>query len=412
MKRSPVQPLFTMAGAEPRRKRIVMKLFMIALAVLAVLAAFQIIPLGSATFSDRRAQRNMSKAEKAVADGLPVEGAALYERVASTESVNHALRIQALERLVRLYNGPLKNPAAGKSTQARLDSFRASEAKTQSAPPGKTGAMASPNPTPKDLSNIVVARIGDEDITLDQVIYAWSQSNGNRPPKGQEFKDFCMRYFDMALLADEAHRRGLDKRGQLALDLQLNRLVSMNKAMAVEIINQLQPPSEQTLIDFAQKKWGAEGDPAVDLGLILVEDRENAATVIQRLNAGEDFAKVAGNMSDVYRKLPDGYKLGAVSVKENQIKYFGRRAGLAAKFAAYADGATTGPIRVEDGWAIVRILGHKPGRITNIKGIEDQVLMAYQTEQVVRMQQDLLQRLRKQHPIKIMDIDKTTSQAR
>lgn len=407
MKKSPVQPLFTLADAEPRRKRIVMKLFMAVLVALAVLAAFQIVPLGSTTFSDRRARHNIGKAEKDVADGLPVEAAALYERVAGTESVSLNLRIQALERLVPLYNGPLKNPAAGKATQGRLDLFRAAAAKPTTPAAAKPAAPAAQNP-----ATTVVARIGDEDITLDQVIYAWSQSYGNRPPKGPEFKNFCMRYFDMVLLADEARRRGLDKRGQLALDLQLNRLVSMNKAMAIEIINQLKPPGEQALIDFAQKQWGGEGDPAVDLGLILVDDRDKAAEAGQRLKAGEDFAKVAAAMSDAARKLPDGYKLGQVGVKETQIKYFGRRAGLAARLAAYADGATTGPIRVEDGWAIVKILGHKPGRITSIKGFEDQVLQAYQTDQVVRMQQDLLQKLHKDHPIKIMDIDATTSHAR
>ncbi|MCE5229733.1 hypothetical protein LLG95_09080 [bacterium] len=406
MKNTPAKPLFTMSGSEPRHKRIIMKVFMLVLALLAFFAAFQLLPLGKTGFSDSRAAKNMAKAEKLAAND-PAGAAVIYERVAGSDEINRDLRVKASRQLVHLYQGPLKNAALAKAAQDRMEAILVTAPKPAAArsatQPTTATTVAKPSP--------VLVRIGDEDVTLDQVIYAWSQFNPNRPfKKGDpEVESFCHHYFDMVLMANEARRRGLDKQGQLALDLQLNRLVALNKAMTIELINKLQPPSEKTLIDFAQKTWGGEGDAAIDLGLIIVDERAKASTVKDRLKQGEDFGKIAGELSDVAGELADGYKLGEVSVKDDEIRFLGKRPGLTLRLAQYADGTTTGPLRLQDGYALLKILGHKAGRITTIKGIEDQVLAAYQRNQLLLIQQQELNQLRKQYPIKVMDLDQVTS---
>ncbi len=237
MKKSPVQPLFTLADAEPRRKRIVMKLFMAVLVALAVLAAFQIVPLGATTFSDRRARHNIGKAEKDVADGLPVEAAALYERVAGTESVSLTLRIQALERLVPLYNGPLKNPAAGQATQGRLDLFRPRRPSRRPGG-GETGRAGGATRAPPPSSRASAMKTSPRPVIYLKPVY------GNRPPRAG-IQNFCRRYFDMVLRGGQwPAGAALPKRATRARPAA-QPLVSMNKAMAIEIINQLKPRGEQ-----------------------------------------------------------------------------------------------------------------------------------------------------------------------
>ncbi|MEN6626018.1 MAG: peptidylprolyl isomerase [Candidatus Sumerlaeia bacterium] len=395
MNNTPVKPLFTMSNGEPRRKRLIMKLFMLVMIVGAVYAAFEITSISS-----RKARRMMTQAAGQVAAGEPGDAAHIYERIARAEKVDPQLRLEANRQLVQLYRGPLADTTAALAAQGRIESMTAAAAKTPA--PAAAAAATTSTTTRSAAQYEIVARVGDEAVTLEQILYAWGQFNGNRPPKGEEFKGFVSQYLDMVLMADEAQRRGLDKKGQLALDLQLNRLVSLNKAMTVDLINKLPAPGEKDLIDYAQKKWGGEGETEVELGLIVVEERSEASLIQQRAQDGADFVKLAGDRSVVFEDLPDGYKLGRVSVTADEIKMIGRKPGLAARLAAYVDGATTGPIKVEDGWGVVKILGHKTGRITSIAGHEDEVIAAYQRDRLAVMQQAEVNRLRRERKIEIV----------
>ncbi len=382
MRRSPGQTLFVMNNPGPRRKRVLMKALMVVLLLAVLFAAFKILPVGNGDqLSTRQATRLLARGADHEAQGLFESAAATYEQVATAEGVDQALRRDAYRRLERVYREQLDDPDAAADARRRM-------AQLQQRSSAREG----------DRENIV-ARIGEEEVTLAQVLYAWSRFNGEKPPVGEDFGIFVRNYLDMALLADEARRLGLHEQGALALELNLNRLVSLNQAMQVEMIDRLEAPTDEQLLEFANRFWG--GEPGALIGHIVVADAAAAEAVGKRIKEGEDFGAVARAASLDADMLQDGYKIGPVRASQEGIDRIGPAPGLAARLVASEDGVTTGPIKTARGQHFIRVIEHVPAALESLAGMEEQALMAYQRQQLARAQAELMARLRRERPIEI-----------
>jgi hypothetical protein len=96
----------------------------------------------------------------------------------------------------------------------------------------------------------IVAEIGSQIVTLEDLYFAWSRSHGESPAEGADFESFVRQYLDMALLADEAEQLGLAREGRTALDLRLSRFVSLSGALNGLLADRLDDPTEEQLRAF------------------------------------------------------------------------------------------------------------------------------------------------------------------
>ena len=374
-------PLFDRPA--PRRKRVLMRLAMLVLLVLAVFAGFKILPLAPGKLSTRDAGRLLDRGKAWETQGTYRSAAETYARVAAAENVERALRLNAAERLLKLYAGPLEDPEGAAETLALIGKIAGGGSKPKAAA------------TPA-VRGSVIARVGDERITTEQVLFAWRQMNGPRPPQGDEFEQFVNRYLDMVLMADEARRRGLEQRGQIPYELALSRLVTLNRALTTELINELEAPTEEKLVAFAQETWGSDGPTSATIGMIEVEGADAAREVERRLREGEEFAAVARDASEAAGALEQGYIAGSVTSGSAPLAALEARPELADKLLMYAEGVTTGPIRLDGRSRYFKVLRRDPGRITSVAGWEEQALKAYQMSELARRQQGLLNGLREE----------------
>ncbi|HEX6998684.1 MAG TPA: peptidyl-prolyl cis-trans isomerase [Gammaproteobacteria bacterium] len=98
------------------------------------------------------------------------------------------------------------------------------------------------------------------------------------------------------LLAEEAEARGIDQERTVAVELELRRLQHLARVLAVRHMEQ-NPATEEEIRAKYEESLPRLAPTEYKTRHILVETDEAARAVIQRLDAGEDFATVAAEQS-------------------------------------------------------------------------------------------------------------------
>jgi parvulin-like peptidyl-prolyl isomerase len=131
---------------------------------------------------------------------------------------------------------------------------------------------------------------------------------------------------------------------------------------------------------------------------ILVADEAAAKAVIQRLAAGEDFAKIAAEVSTDTGSKTQGGDLG----------WFGRGT-MSAPFEESAFSLETGkisqPIQSEFGWHVIQVLGHevRPLNSTDFAALKtkffNDLITAAEAKSQIQKFTDLLQQIVPVEPV-------------
>ncbi|MCL5270289.1 MAG: hypothetical protein M1457_07025, partial [bacterium] len=252
MKREPGEPLFIMTTTERRRPRLLMGLTMLAVLVVIIFGVLKIIPIGpEGVLSGRKTRRQMAEAARLASQSQPAAAAQQYQQVLDNPKVSAELRAQAAQRLADLFEKSLDNPAqaaaALRQASALLPAGETRENIDRRLKDLTAKIAVSPEP---GAGGTLIARIGDQPVTLEEILYAWSQYNGGAPPDPEEFEPFVHWYLDMALLADQAGREGLQLDPKVAFELRLKRLLGLNQALLAKIVHGLPAPDADTLRRF------------------------------------------------------------------------------------------------------------------------------------------------------------------
>lgn len=184
------------------------------------------------------------------------------------------------------------------------------------------------------------------------------------------FADLRDELIDQRLLAEKAHRLGLDKMPSALMRIRTARERILGD-LAVE------DHLEKTVTEeAAQKLYKAQialrdTSEEVRASHILAAD-EAAINVVQvRLEAGEAFSKVAFDVSQDEGSRLDGGDLG----------YFQRNT-MVADFSkavfALQTGETSAPFKTEFGWHIARVTGRRTAPVPSYEAMRDE-LMNYLT---------------------------------
>lgn len=230
----------------------------------------------------------------------------------------------------------------------------------------------------------VVARIDGIDITETEVTIA-GEDLGERiaqVPAAQR-RDYLIGYLaDLKIGARAAERAKLAEAPGFATRLAYFRQkVLMDEFIARESKSAASPDAARKLYDDTMKT--AKPDDEVRARHILVEKEDEAKAALARVRAGEDFAKVAAELS----KDPGSGKEGG------DLGYF-TQDRMVPQFAAMAfqlkPGDVSEPVQTQFGWHVIKVEDRRTRPFPKFEDVKGEI----ETYLVRKAQQDIVLGLR------------------
>jgi peptidyl-prolyl cis-trans isomerase C len=168
------------------------------------------------------------------------------------------------------------------------------------------------------------------------------------------------------LIAQQAEKDGLTKDPEVANRLELSRLNLLQQAAAQKYLKERTPSDAELRAEFESQ---LAASPMVEYHArhILLASEENAQKVIQQLQGGADFAKLAKSLS--------GDKGSAA--KGGDLDWFAPGA-MVKPFATAVAGLkpneiTKTPVQTQFGWHVIQLLGTRERTPPTFDAVKDQL---------------------------------------
>ena len=111
-----------------------------------------------------------------------------------------------------------------------------------------------------------------------------------------------------------------------------------------------------------------------------------------------DFAAIASVESDEAASKARGGEIGWIA--EEQVQ-----AGIREKLPKLAVGAVSEPVKLDDGWHILKVLDSKDAHTATLDQVRDQLIVQLRAERARLNRQEYLAKLLKDHPLAINEIE-------
>lgn len=250
------------------------------------------------------------------------------------------------------------------------------------APMSASPAPSTPDapPLPPDT---VLATVNGQKITQLDVTLAAEDLGPQlqQQLKGKARDAYVLDYLvDSTLVAQKAKNDGAEKTPDFAAKMEYAKDKVLMESMLTGIAKSV--TNDATLHKIYDQAAAAQKpEPEIHARHILVATEADAQTVLKRLKAGEDFAKVAKEMS----KDPgsEGGDLGWFT-KERMVPAF---ADAAFKLK---DGQISDPVKTQFGWHVIQVEGHRTKSFPPFDQVKDQIVRYA----VQKAQSDLILQLR------------------
>jgi peptidyl-prolyl cis-trans isomerase C len=233
--------------------------------------------------------------------------------------------------------------------------------------------------------NEVVARVNGMEVTRDEVATAILKlpAEYQQVPMEVLFEPILQQVIDRKLLAEAATASGMEDSDEYKQQMTLLREELLQQmylqAQVDENLSEeaLDEAYQQFVADYEAQGGGEE----VHARHILVATEEEAAALVERLNAGEDFATLAQENS-IGPSGPDGGDLGFFK-KEDMVPEFGDAA------FALEPGETSGPVESPFGWHIIQVEERRaapPPELPEVAGqLSNQIAQKIVTDEIERL---------------------------
>jgi parvulin-like peptidyl-prolyl isomerase len=297
---------------------------------------------------------------------------------------------------------PVKPKPVVRTTSQAAAAAAAPQAAAPQAPAAPTTqGMASAKAT---ASGDIVGRVGDINVSVDE-IRGYVASLGGRERDALTQQPALLNQAVRALLANrlvlqEVKAKKWDQQANVAA--QLDRV---RDSALVELYLQAAstPPASFPSDDELQKVYDANRAAFLmprqfQLAQIFVaapkdtdkatDDKAKAGLedIQRKLKAGADFAALATEGG-----APNGGNLGWLA--ENQV-----RPEIRTQVMGLAKSATSEPIRLDDGWHILKLVDTKASYTRTLPEVHDQLVQEMRAERAKMLRQAYLGELLKQHP--------------
>jgi len=198
--------------------------------------------------------------------------------------------------------------------------------------------------------NAVVATVNGEPITEADITLAMSELDQQfaQLPDDRKRAAAVSALIEIKLMAAEGAAKGIDKDAEF----QRRMALLMSRALHAAVIEQ-EIASKITDADIRARydKYVAETPPVneVKASHILVKTREEALAIIARLDAGEDFATIAKELSQDPGSGANGGDLGYFGPGQMVPEF--EKAAFALDVGQY----TKEPVQSQFGWHVIKV---------------------------------------------------------
>jgi len=116
--------------------------------------------------------------------------------------------------------------------------------------------------------------------------------------------------------------------------------------------------------------------------------------------SGSDFAAIARDESEERESASRGGEVGWIAEASIQPE-------IRAKVSSLTKGSTTDPIRLGDGWYVVRVLDVKDAHTATLPEIKDRLVAALRTERIRQNREAYLAKIQQQNPVALDELGLT-----
>ncbi len=255
----------------------------------------------------------------------------------------------------------------------------------------------------------VIAKVGDQEVRADQVIpYLESLSSADREAllKNPAALSQAVRTLILQqVLFKEALASGWDKTPGVAA--QLDRLrqgaIAETYLQSIAKIPEGFPSDQDVKALYEARKSDLQIPARIRLAQIYIavpkdapkevqeQARQNMDAIAKAAKSG-DFAAVAREKSEERESASRGGEVGWLA--ESQIQ-----PGIRAKVSGAAAGSVTEPIRLEDGWYVVKVVDTKEAHTATLEEVKDQLVRALRNDRLRANRDAYLAKLQQQNPV-------------
>ena len=266
----------------------------------------------------------------------------------------------------------------------------------------KDGTVVSRAPDPSDPT---IAKVNGVEIRQSDLAIAEEDLGQNPPALSPESKrDYLITYLaDIMLVAKAAETKKISESAEFQ-----NRLTHLRNKLLAELM--LQAETKAAVTDSAMRKvyedatkgMGSEQEVRARHILIRVVDpsdekaskeaEDKIKAIIERLNKGEDFAKLAIELTEDPSGKQNGGDLDYFT-KEQMVPEFSTIAFQLDK------GQISGPIKTQFGWHVLKVEDKRNRQPPDFDKVKDQV----QTIVMRKAQADFITKLRDEAKIERLD---------
>jgi peptidyl-prolyl cis-trans isomerase C len=273
----------------------------------------------------------------------------------------------------------------------------AAAAQTPPAPkpgaPAPAASPAAPAAAPAPAAGGVVARADGITITEADLAMAAEDPALSLPGMSDAQKrDLLISYMvDLKLGAKAAEAAKVGENPDFARKLAYFReKLLLDEYLEREVKKAVTPEAARKLYDDTTKTMKPE--PEVRARHILVENEDEAKKAYQRVKGGEDFAKVAAELSKDPGSKTDGGDLGFFS-KDRMVAPFAEAA------FKLEPGQISEPVKSQFGWHVIKVEEKRTKPVPSFDEMKEQV----ETYLTRKAQQDLVLNLRQNAKIERLD---------
>ena len=240
----------------------------------------------------------------------------------------------------------------------------------------------------------VVAKVDGMPITEADLALAAEELAGQLPPQATDAqkRDFLVSFVaDMKLLSRAAKDAGVDKAPSFEKKLAYMReKVLLDEYIAVETKKLVTLDAMKKLYEESIKSVTPEEEARARH--ILVETEDEAKAIGKRVKGGEDFAKVAGEVSKDPGSGKEGGDLGWFT-KDRMVPEFSEAA------FKMKPGEVSEPVKSQFGWHVIKVEETRTKPLPSFDEVKDQVEQ-YLTRKV---QNDIVVALRAKGKVERLD---------
>ncbi len=197
------------------------------------------------------------------------------------------------------------------------------------------------------------------------------------------------------LLYQEALKKGLDKNTEYLKKVEDFKKITLIGQLLEKEIESKAKVTDQDVKDYYEKhKEDFAPVSQIRMSLILVKTEEEAKKILERLNKGEDFAKVAKKSSVDLNSAKNGGDMGYLSRGQMTSE-------LEAVAVRLKTGGVSDPIKTQSGYQIIKVTDKKTGKVVEFERVRNFISQQLSAEKQKEVFDSYIESLKKSYKVDI-----------